>query len=114
MLFNSYQFIFLYLPLVLVTCFLLARHAGPGAAQLLLIAASIGFYAAWNVIYVPLLLGSITLNYLLARRMIGESNALRRRALLVIAIAIDLAPARLLQICQLLPHDRQFADRHAP
>src|ERR1700722_1869064 len=91
MLFNSYQFIFFYLPLVLVTCFLLARHAGPGAAQSLLIVASIGFYAAWNVIYVPLLLGSITLNYLLARRMIGESNALRRRALLVIAIAIDLA-----------------------
>ncbi len=91
MLFNSYQFIFLYLPLVLLTCFLLARYVGSGAAQVLLILASIGFYAAWNVIYVPLLLGSITLNYFLARLMIGETNAIRRRTLLVIAISIDLA-----------------------
>lgn len=90
MLFNSYQFIFLFLPLVLATCFLLARHAGSDAAQLFLIAASIGFYAAWNVIYVPLLLGSITLNYMLARQMIKESSTPRRHALLIVSIAIDL------------------------
>ena len=91
MLFNSYQFIFLFLPLVLASCFLLARYAGPEVAQLFVIVASIGFYAAWNVIYVPLLLGSISINYLLARRMIYERSAPRRRALLIVAIAIDLA-----------------------
>jgi alginate O-acetyltransferase complex protein AlgI len=91
MLFNSYEFIFGYLPLVLLACFLLARYAGPGAAQILLIVASIGFYAAWNIIYVPLLIGSITFNYWLARRMMGTIDATRRRVLLIIAISVDLA-----------------------
>jgi D-alanyl-lipoteichoic acid acyltransferase DltB (MBOAT superfamily) len=91
MLYNSYQFIFGFLPLVLLTCFLLARYAGPGAAQLLVIAASIAFYAAWNVAYVPLLLGSIIFNYWLAQRMIGAAEERRRRLLLVVAIGADLA-----------------------
>ncbi len=91
MLYNSYEFILGYLPLVLLTCFLLARYAGPGAAQILLIVASIGFYAAWNVAYVPLLLGSITFNYWLAHRIIGTADANQRRFLLIIAIGVDLA-----------------------
>ena len=60
-------------------------------AQILLIVASIGFYAAWNVAYVPLLLGSITFNYWLAHRMINTADASRRRVLLIIAIGVDLA-----------------------
>ena len=91
MLYNSYEFIFGFLPLVLLSCFLLARYVGPGAAQILLIVASIGFYAAWNVVYVPLLLGSITCNYWLAQRMIAATDATRRRALLIFAIGVDLA-----------------------
>jgi alginate O-acetyltransferase complex protein AlgI len=90
MLYNSYEFIFGFLPLLLLACFLLARFAGPVAAQVLLIVASIGFYAAWNVAFVPLLLGSITFNYWLAHKMIGTTNATRRRVLLIMAIGVDL------------------------
>jgi len=91
MLYNSYEFILGFLPLVLLSCFLLARYAGPIAAQILLILASIGFYAAWNVVYVPLLLGSITFNYWLAQRMMGTTDASRRRVFLVLAVGVDLA-----------------------
>jgi alginate O-acetyltransferase complex protein AlgI len=90
MLYNSYQFIFLFLPAVLFLCFMLARYVGPAAAQLSVIAASIGFYAAWNVAYIPLLLISITFNYFIARIMIGATDKRWRMILLAIAIGMDI------------------------
>ena len=68
MIFNSFQFLFAYLPLVLAGTFLLARF-GADAAQAWLIAASLFFYAAWNVAYLPLLLLSVAFNYGIAVRM---------------------------------------------
>lgn len=91
MLYNSYEFVFGFLPLVLLVCFLLARHVGATVAQLWVITASIAFYAAWSIAYVPLLLGSIAFNYFLAHKMIGTSSATHRRVLLVAAVGADLA-----------------------
>jgi alginate O-acetyltransferase complex protein AlgI len=90
LLFNSYEFIFAYLPVVLVVCFLAARFLGAGAAQLWLTAASLYFYASWNLGYLPLLLGSILLNYGIALLMVRSDSESRRRALLLTATAIDL------------------------
>jgi D-alanyl-lipoteichoic acid acyltransferase DltB (MBOAT superfamily) len=89
MLFNSYAFIFAFLPATLAGCFLLARSAGPVAAQLWLTAASLVFYASWNVRYVPLLLGSVLFNYLTARAMLHRPHT-RRGALLALAVTVDL------------------------
>jgi len=89
MLFNSYAFIFAFLPAVLAGCFLLARHAGPVAAQIWLTAASLTFYASWNARYVPLLLGSVAFNSLIAHAMLARPEA-RRGALLALGIAVDL------------------------
>jgi len=89
-LFNSYEFLFAFLPLTLVICFALARLVGPGAAQLWLIAASFYFYASWNLQYLPLLLGSILFNYTIARLM-RRAPEPRRPALLALGIAVDLA-----------------------
>ncbi len=85
MLFNSYVFIFGFLPVTLAGCFLLARRAGPVAAQLWLIAASLAFYASWNIRYVPLLLGSVLFNWLIARAMRRH-----RGPLLGLGILVDL------------------------
>ena len=71
--FNSYQFLFAFLPVVLAGTFLLAR-IGAGAAQVWLIAASLFFYAAWNAAYLPLLLGSIVFNYVIAQWMEKTEN----------------------------------------
>lgn len=62
MLFNSYGFIFLYLPLVLLGFFQLGRINHRYAAAWLAL-ASLFFYGYWNPAYVGLLLGSIVCNY---------------------------------------------------
>ncbi|MCP5141898.1 MAG: MBOAT family protein [Gammaproteobacteria bacterium] len=74
MLFNSYEFLFAFLPLTLVVYFLItARHLELGIAWLVL--ASLFFYAWWNPIYLVLIVISMLFNY-----GIGEalSNAYRR------------------------------------
>lgn len=72
MLFNSYTFLFIYLPLVLGGFFLIGRRHH-GAAALWLFLTSVVFYGMWDIAYVPLLLGSIAFNYTvgltLARRV---------------------------------------------
>lgn len=62
MLFNSYGFIFLYLPIVLGGMFHLGRYSHRLAA-LWLGLASLTFYAAWDARFVLLLLTSISFNY---------------------------------------------------
>ena len=77
MLFNSYQFIFCFFPLALLA-FVALEHR-PGRLQyLLLLAASIAFYAWWDIRFVPLLVGSFTFNYLGARALacLGLSMAM--------------------------------------
>jgi alginate O-acetyltransferase complex protein AlgI len=68
MLFNSYQFIFAYLPVTLGLFYLLgrhSRHAGLG----LIILASLVFYAWWRPLNVAIILPSILINFALARRL---------------------------------------------
>jgi D-alanyl-lipoteichoic acid acyltransferase DltB (MBOAT superfamily) len=58
MLFNSFSFLFLYLPVVLAVYFLLPRWRLGWLAL-----ASLFFYGYWDGRYLPLLLGSILFNY---------------------------------------------------
>lgn len=67
MLFNSYIFIFLFLPMTLSVFLWLSRHQYETAIILWLIASSFFFYAWWNPIYLLLLISSIIINYLLGR-----------------------------------------------
>ena len=71
MLFNSYPFIFLFLPIVLLAYFLLGR-VGQRAAVIWLALASLAFYSVSNWQFVPLLLGSIVFNYLLGLLLISQ------------------------------------------
>ena len=70
MLFNSASFIFLYLPIVLIGTFLLARHR-PGWVIGWLALASFAFYAVWDWRFLPLLLTSILGNYLVGLRILA-------------------------------------------
>ena len=63
MLFNSYEFILVFLPAVLAGAYLL-RGSGKRWLELWLLLASFVFYAWWDVKYLPLLLGSVAVNYL--------------------------------------------------
>ena len=93
MLFNSHGFIFLYLPVVLLGFFWLARIGHSFAAGWLAL-ASLFFYGYWNPAYVGLLLGSIIGNYSLgvwiAKASVKKDKA-RKKQLLIVALAANLA-----------------------
>lgn len=62
MLFNSYSFLFEFLPPTIFIFFLLGRWY-PELARLWLVVASLIFYAGWSINYIWLILGSILFNY---------------------------------------------------
>lgn len=69
MLFNSYEFMFLFLPLTFAGFFILGHQGQKRLATLWLVLASFFFYGYWDMRYVPLLFGSITFNYLVGRQL---------------------------------------------
>jgi alginate O-acetyltransferase complex protein AlgI len=93
MLFNSYAFVFAYLPVALAGFYLLARRDHRFAAGWLAV-ASLFFYGYWDVRYVPLLCGSILFNYLVGLAISSECSKKNRRLkglLLGAGIGADLA-----------------------
>ncbi len=90
MLFNSYAFIFAFLPLALIG-YQIAAHWHRRAVVLWLAFASLAFYGYWKPEYLFVLCGSILFNYvagaLISRRI---PNGIDTRVLLAGAIAIDL------------------------
>ena len=89
MLFNSVEFIFVFLPITLTTyyvCLKLTRNVL--AAQATIIGASLAFYSYWDARYIWLILGSATVNFLLG---LGITAAGRyRRAMLAIGVVANL------------------------
>ncbi|MEN6347918.1 MAG: MBOAT family protein [Syntrophomonas sp.] len=65
MLFNSYEFIFVFLPISLLVYFFLNYRCYTFIAKAWLVLSSLFFYSWWNVAYLPLILASILFNYLL-------------------------------------------------
>ena len=90
MLFNSYSFIFLFLPIVLFGYFALGRlnHL---ASVIWLTLASLAFYSLSNWQFVPLLAGSIVFNYLVGFLLISQRlRAATRLAVLAAGVTGDL------------------------
>jgi hypothetical protein len=93
MLFNTYVFIFGFVPLTLAGYFLIAR-ASLWAAASWVGAASLVFYGWWNPKYVLLLLASIAVNFAVGRAIARSREAGRMRhakTLLVAGLAFDLS-----------------------
>lgn len=93
MLFNSYGFIFLYLPIVLLGFFYIGRRSHTYAATWLAL-ASLVFYGYWNPVYVLLLMASIVANYgfgLAINRAVLAKRAGRSKLTLVLALCANLA-----------------------
>src|SRR5688572_17277408 len=63
MLFNSYPFLQLFLPVTLIVYVIVGRTLGRGAVFGWLVAASLFFYGWWNWFNLALLLASLLFNY---------------------------------------------------
>src|SRR6266567_8937151 len=90
MLFNSYPFIFLFLPIALIGYFVLVRlnHLAP---VVWLALASLAFYSVSNWQFVLLLLTSIAFNYAIGYLLIERKlHARLRSAVLTAGVAGDL------------------------
>ena len=90
MLFNSYGFIFLFLPLTLLGFFAIAGINRKLAAGWLA-ACSLFFYGWWNPVYVLLLVGSFLFNYAMGISIVRTRGITRGKCLLVFAVAANLA-----------------------
>jgi alginate O-acetyltransferase complex protein AlgI len=91
-LFNSYVFIFAFLPVVLAVYAWLRRYPERGWAIAWLVIASLFYFAWWKPAFLLLLLGSVAANYLFGRALInGRLSARAARAVLIGGIAFNLA-----------------------
>ncbi len=94
MLFNSFGFLFAFLPLTLLGFYAIGRHSRAWAFHWL-IAASVFFYMWWRPFNVVIIAPSILVNYLLARALqrVATDEARRRTArwLLIAGLAFNVA-----------------------
>ena len=94
MLFNSPEFIFLFLPATVAGFFLMGRFVGRAAAMAWLALCSLFFYGYWRPPYVLLLGASILFNYYTARALddkVQRGDRPGARRLLAIRVALNLA-----------------------
>lgn len=82
MLFNSYIFIFLFLPLTLVGYYGLRHFKQDKPALIYLVIMSLWFYGYNNIYYLPILMISVCVNHLLAAGMDRFAGEKTRKALL--------------------------------
>ena len=91
MLFHSFEFIGLFLPLTLAGYILLRRQTGQRYLYVWLSAASILFYAWWDYRLSWLIVASILVNYTIGKK-VNQRPPEKRRKLLVLGILANLTP----------------------
>ena len=69
MLFNSPEFIFVFIPVVLIFASFTQRYISKETNIYLIILSSIFFYGFWNISFVPLLIGSVLFNFLIHKKI---------------------------------------------
>jgi alginate O-acetyltransferase complex protein AlgI len=87
--FNSFNYVLLFLPLVCVACQLARRLPIARAPQICILLASIVFYAWQNPSHLGYLLGSILVNWQIAR-WIGAATGKRRKRYLQLGLILNI------------------------
>ena len=93
MLFNSYIFIFFFLPITFFVYFYLNKKHLIVAGRAFLVLASLFFYSWWNIHYLPLILVSMLVNYTAGRELAGHERKHRSysaKKLLFAGVAFNL------------------------
>ena len=94
MLFNSYEFIFVFLPVSFFIYFYLNHKRLTIASKGWLVFASLFFYSWWNIVYLPLILVSVLFNFSIAKAMEGfiesRKTFLSKNSLLKIGLLFNI------------------------
>ena len=93
MLFNSYAFIFFFLPVTFFIYFFLLKQRLMLAAKAFLVFASLFFYSWWNIDYLPLILTSMLFNYVIGN-MLNENfrdTRINKRLILAVGVIANLS-----------------------
>lgn len=101
MLFNTWQFILLFLPITFAVYFWLNRNRWTSAGKVWLVGASLFFYAYWDVSYLPLMAGSILFNFVVGTALARSHQRaslhwqplgleLPRKVMLTFGVAVNL------------------------
>ncbi len=92
MLFNSYIFIFAFLPIMLIGYFWLTHKRLILGSKVWLVVGSLFFYGYWDIAYIPLLLLSIFVNFFVGSAL-AEDKPMRitRKALLIFGILFNVS-----------------------
>ena len=87
MVFSSIEFIFGFMPVLLLGFFLIERTFGFAGSRIWLILGSLFYYGWWEPKYVLLILASLAVNFVIGQRILES----RSKALLTIGVIINLA-----------------------
>ena len=90
MLFNSFVFIFAFLPITFLVYFGLNKLRQYTLANAALVVASLYFYAFFNWSYLPIILSSIVVNYLVAWRMKVDDKQWLRKLWMIVGVAFNI------------------------
>lgn len=93
MLFNSYVFIFVFLPVTFFVYFYLNSLRLTEASKAFLVLSSLFFYSWWNIAYLPIILASMLFNYVIGISLSKEREHRRvsKKVLLTIGIIANVA-----------------------
>lgn len=91
LLFNSYEFIFIFLPITFFIYFYLNKKRLGDVAKGFLVCSNLFFYAWWNVYYLPILIISVVFNYFIGRLLLNENLKICKKRVLIIGIVCNVA-----------------------
>jgi len=93
LLFNSYIFIFAFLPITFFIYFWLNNKRLTYASKAWMVFASLFFYSWWNIIYLPLILGSILFNFTIGTiisRNNKQQKGISKKSVLIFGISANI------------------------
>ena len=93
MLFNSYEFIFLFLPFTFFIYFYLLQKRLTVGARGFLVFTSLFFYSWWNILYLPLILSSMLFNYVIGNSLNEnfQKTKVNKKSLLLFGVMSNIA-----------------------
>ncbi len=89
MLFNSYEYIFLFLPVTLLVYFALNLLKKTYLSRAWLIVASLFFYSWWDIHNLPIILASICVNYFIGLRIVNASGPKTRNLFFLTGLSFN-------------------------